>query len=52
MNANEMENDENSKRCAVCLEDFEPRQEVMLTPCRHMFHEVILSFSGELHLFF
>ncbi|BBG99310.1 RING/U-box superfamily protein [Prunus dulcis] len=39
VNANEMENDENSKRCAVCLEDFEPRQEVMLTPCRHMFHE-------------
>lgn len=31
--------DEGGKRCAICLEDFEPRQEVMLTPCNHMFHE-------------
>ncbi|KAK3183960.1 hypothetical protein Dsin_031246 [Dipteronia sinensis] len=27
------------KNCAVCLEDFEPREKVMLTPCNHMFHE-------------
>lgn len=33
------EKDEEGKRCAVCLEDFEPREEVMLTPCSHMFHE-------------
>ncbi|CAH9126932.1 unnamed protein product [Cuscuta epithymum] len=33
------ERDENWKRCSVCLEDFEPREEVTLTPCRHMFHE-------------
>ncbi|XP_021799904.1 E3 ubiquitin-protein ligase RNF126-like [Prunus avium] len=39
VNANEMEKDENGKRCAVCLEDFEPSEEVMLTPCKHMFHE-------------
>ncbi|KAK6917938.1 Zinc finger, RING-type [Dillenia turbinata] len=31
--------DEDGKRCAVCLEDFEAREEVMLTPCSHMFHE-------------
>ncbi|XP_057441540.1 RING-H2 finger protein ATL64-like isoform X2 [Lotus japonicus] len=33
------EKDEDGKRCAVCLEDFEPKEEVMLTPCNHMFHE-------------
>ncbi|CAN6905226.1 unnamed protein product [Brassica oleracea] len=27
------------KRCSVCLEDFEPKETVMLTPCKHMFHE-------------
>ncbi|XP_062021092.1 uncharacterized protein LOC133737574 [Rosa rugosa] len=27
------------KRCTICLEDFEPKEEVMLTPCNHMFHE-------------
>ncbi|KAA8524965.1 hypothetical protein F0562_011397 [Nyssa sinensis] len=31
--------DEDSKRCAICLEDFEPSEMVMLTPCSHMFHE-------------
>uniref|UniRef100_A0A7C8YEW2 RING-type domain-containing protein n=1 Tax=Opuntia streptacantha TaxID=393608 RepID=A0A7C8YEW2_OPUST len=31
--------DEEGKSCAVCLEDFEAREEVMLTPCNHMFHE-------------
>lgn len=30
---------EQSKRCAICLEDFEPKEEVMLTPCQHLFHE-------------
>ncbi|KAK3012651.1 hypothetical protein RJ639_009196 [Escallonia herrerae] len=31
--------DEDDKRCAICLDDFEPRQLVVLTPCSHMFHE-------------
>lgn len=39
----EMENkekkNEEGKSCAVCLEDFVPKQEVMVTPCKHMFHE-------------
>lgn len=30
---------EDLKRCAICLEDFEPREQVLLTPCNHMFHE-------------
>ncbi|KAL5797368.1 hypothetical protein ACOSQ2_002188 [Xanthoceras sorbifolium] len=33
------EKDNDGKSCAVCLEDFEPREKVMLTPCNHMFHE-------------
>ncbi|KAF9669415.1 hypothetical protein SADUNF_Sadunf14G0105300 [Salix dunnii] len=33
------ETEDDGKRCAVCLEDFEPRESVMLTPCNHMFHE-------------
>ncbi|CAJ1978774.1 unnamed protein product [Sphenostylis stenocarpa] len=35
----EMEKDEDGKRCAVCLEDFNSGEEVMLTRCNHMFHE-------------
>ncbi|XP_020215897.1 uncharacterized protein LOC109799698 [Cajanus cajan] len=35
----EREKDEDGKRCAICLEDFEPNEEVMLTRCNHMFHE-------------
>ncbi|GAV61054.1 Mpv17_PMP22 domain-containing protein/PORR domain-containing protein/zf-RING_2 domain-containing protein [Cephalotus follicularis] len=35
----EREIDEDGQRCAVCLEDFEPKESVMLTPCNHMFHE-------------
>ncbi|TKY66739.1 E3 ubiquitin-protein ligase RNF38/44 [Spatholobus suberectus] len=35
----EREKDEDGKRCAICLEDFESNEEVMLTPCKHMFHE-------------
>ncbi|CAA7060727.1 unnamed protein product [Microthlaspi erraticum] len=31
--------EEEEKRCSVCLEDFEPKETVMLTPCKHMFHE-------------
>ncbi|CAH8310499.1 unnamed protein product [Eruca vesicaria subsp. sativa] len=31
--------DDDEKRCTVCLEDFEPKETVMLTPCKHMFHE-------------
>ncbi|XP_028794337.1 uncharacterized protein LOC114749947 isoform X2 [Neltuma alba] len=33
------EKNEKGKSCAVCLEDFVPKQEVMVTPCKHMFHE-------------
>ncbi|OMP02592.1 Zinc finger, RING-type [Corchorus olitorius] len=36
---NDKEKDDDGKRCAICLEDFEPREQVMLTPCDHMFHE-------------
>ncbi|KAL5732161.1 RING-type E3 ubiquitin transferase [Ranunculus cassubicifolius] len=31
--------DDDGKSCAICLEDFEPREEVVTTPCKHMFHE-------------
>lgn len=31
--------DDDGKRCAICLDDFEPREAVTLTPCDHMFHE-------------
>lgn len=31
--------DEDGKRCAICLEDFESKQFVTVTPCNHMFHE-------------
>lgn len=31
--------DVGGKRCAVCLEDFETKQFVTITPCNHMFHE-------------
>ncbi|XP_061368852.1 uncharacterized protein LOC133311773 isoform X1 [Gastrolobium bilobum] len=33
------EKDEDGKRCAICLDDFKPKEEVMVTPCNHMFHE-------------
>ncbi|GLT93978.1 hypothetical protein SLE2022_117420 [Rubroshorea leprosula] len=31
--------DEEGKRCAVCLEDFVAKEVVTVTPCNHMFHE-------------
>ncbi|CAN8267941.1 unnamed protein product [Cochlearia groenlandica] len=31
--------EEEEKRCSVCLEDFEAKETVMITPCKHMFHE-------------
>ncbi|KAJ0255519.1 RING/U-box superfamily protein [Hirschfeldia incana] len=31
--------EDDEKRCTVCLEDFEPKETVMITPCKHMFHE-------------
>ncbi|KAL8510800.1 hypothetical protein ACS0TY_017575 [Phlomoides rotata] len=34
-----LQDDDAVKRCAVCLEDFETRQFVTITPCNHMFHE-------------
>ena len=39
LNKMEKERDEDGKRCPICLDDFESGQEVMLTPCNHMFHE-------------
>lgn len=39
LNETGKDRDEDGKRCAICLDDFEPRQEVVLTPCDHMFHE-------------
>ncbi|XP_019100419.1 PREDICTED: E3 ubiquitin-protein ligase ATL4-like isoform X2 [Camelina sativa] len=38
-NSRDLPGDEEDKRCSVCLEDFEPKETVMLTPCKHMFHE-------------
>ncbi|XP_011098046.1 uncharacterized protein LOC105176825 [Sesamum indicum] len=38
-NVESFQQDDDGKRCAVCLEDFETRQFVTLTPCNHMFHE-------------
>ncbi|KAI3780435.1 hypothetical protein L2E82_10416 [Cichorium intybus] len=35
----EKQNNEDGKRCAVCLDDFESGEMVTLTPCNHMFHE-------------
>ncbi|KAF5190610.1 E3 ubiquitin-protein ligase [Thalictrum thalictroides] len=35
----EEEQDDDGKSCAICLEDFVPKQEVLVTPCNHMFHE-------------
>ncbi|KAF7822896.1 E3 ubiquitin-protein ligase DZIP3-like isoform X1 [Senna tora] len=39
LNEREREKQEGGKRCAICLEDFEPKEEVVLTPCKHLFHE-------------
>ncbi|XP_023736190.1 uncharacterized protein LOC111884103 [Lactuca sativa] len=33
------DDDYDNKRCVVCLEDFEAKQVVMVTPCNHTFHE-------------
>lgn len=35
----EKRNNEDGKRCVICLDDFEPRETVTLTPCHHMFHD-------------
>ncbi|KAF6158330.1 hypothetical protein GIB67_022410 [Kingdonia uniflora] len=35
----EKSDDEDGKSCTICLEDFVPKEEVVLTPCKHMFHE-------------
>jgi len=36
---NKSSKDEDGKRCSICLEDFEPKEMVTVTPCSHMFHE-------------
>ncbi|KAI7744495.1 hypothetical protein M8C21_032868 [Ambrosia artemisiifolia] len=33
------DDDDYNKKCVICLEDFEPKEVVMVTPCNHMFHE-------------
>ncbi|CAH1428953.1 unnamed protein product [Lactuca virosa] len=33
------DDDYDNKRCVICLEDFEAKQVVMVTPCNHTFHE-------------
>lgn len=38
-NTQDLCGEEDEKSCTVCLEDFEPKETVMLTPCKHMFHE-------------
>ncbi|KAF8085210.1 hypothetical protein N665_0676s0022 [Sinapis alba] len=38
-NSRNYSGEEDEKRCTVCLEDFEPKDTVMVTPCKHMFHE-------------
>ncbi|OIT19301.1 PREDICTED: RING finger protein 44-like [Nicotiana attenuata] len=38
-NESKKDNDEDGKRCAICLEDFVPKEMVTVTPCSHMFHE-------------
>ncbi|XP_047314931.1 E3 ubiquitin-protein ligase RNF38-like [Impatiens glandulifera] len=35
----EEEEDDGKSSCVVCLEDFKPYENVMTTPCSHMFHE-------------
>ncbi|XP_071685820.1 uncharacterized protein [Rutidosis leptorrhynchoides] len=35
----EEQSNNDGQRCSVCLDDFEPREMVTLTPCNHMFHE-------------
>ncbi|KAL8130072.1 hypothetical protein V2J09_019227 [Rumex salicifolius] len=39
LKGNNIDSKEDSKRCAICLDDFEIGTEVMVTPCNHMFHE-------------
>ncbi|KAL6543202.1 hypothetical protein OROHE_010722 [Orobanche hederae] len=34
-----VQEDDETKRCAICLDDFVSRQFATITPCNHMFHE-------------
>ncbi|PIA42081.1 hypothetical protein AQUCO_02100145v1 [Aquilegia coerulea] len=38
----EEEQDDDEKSCAICLEDFVPKQEVLVTLCNHMFHKTCI----------
>nr|GEZ43650.1 zinc finger, RING/FYVE/PHD-type [Tanacetum cinerariifolium] len=31
--------DDYNNKCVICLEEFEPKEVVMVTPCNHIFHE-------------
>ncbi|KAJ4980494.1 hypothetical protein NE237_031331 [Protea cynaroides] len=31
--------DDDGKGCPICLEDFVPNEEILMTPCKHMFHD-------------
>lgn len=33
------QDDDSIKGCVICIEDFVPNTEVLVTPCNHMFHE-------------
>ncbi|XP_020581461.1 RING-H2 finger protein ATL78-like [Phalaenopsis equestris] len=33
-----IEKNEEDKQCAICLESFVPKEQVLMTPCNHMFH--------------
>lgn len=33
------DHDDDNEKCTICLEDFEAKEVVMVTPCKHMFHE-------------
>ncbi|KAF7114285.1 hypothetical protein RHSIM_RhsimUnG0091400 [Rhododendron simsii] len=36
---NEKGDEEYEEKCAICLDDLEPKQLIIRTPCDHMFHE-------------
>ncbi|KAH7686280.1 Anaphase-promoting complex (APC) subunit 11 protein [Dioscorea alata] len=37
-NSGDEEKDEGKTTCVICLESFEPNEQVLVTPCNHMFH--------------
>ncbi|XP_077227926.1 uncharacterized protein LOC143860945 [Tasmannia lanceolata] len=35
----EDEDEDEGKECTICLDEFEPNEHVLITPCNHMFHK-------------